>query len=179
VGDADGAHARRGHRPVRAQRRHRRTIKKVVLELGGRSANIVCEDADLDKVVQDVLFGMTVHAGQACSLLTRTLVHSSRHDELVEKIIAALRFVKVGDPAESGSSSARSVSSSRSTMTTTRYGSPTTAATVWPPRCGPRIRPASEAAAGRRGRGQRWRRVSTGSPSICRPGPSAGGVSGG
>jgi acyl-CoA reductase-like NAD-dependent aldehyde dehydrogenase len=78
------------------------TIKKVVLELGGKSANIVCEDADLDKVLQDVLFGMTVHAGQGCSLLTRTLVHSSRHDELVEKITAALQFVKVGDPAEPG-----------------------------------------------------------------------------
>ena len=76
------------------------TLKKVVLELGGKSAGIVCEDADLDKVLPEVLAGITVHAGQGCALFTRTLVHRSRHDELVEKIVTALGFVKVGDPAE-------------------------------------------------------------------------------
>ncbi|ROO87934.1 acyl-CoA reductase-like NAD-dependent aldehyde dehydrogenase [Actinocorallia herbida] len=79
-----------------------RTIKKVVLELGGKSATIVCEDADLDKVLPEVLFGITVHAGQGCALHTRTLVHRSRHDELVEKIVGALGHVKVGDPALPG-----------------------------------------------------------------------------
>lgn len=76
------------------------TLKKVVLELGGKSANIICEDADLDRAVQMVVSGITVHAGQGCSLLTRTLVHRSRHDELVEKVIAALSQVKVGNPAD-------------------------------------------------------------------------------
>jgi aldehyde dehydrogenase (NAD+) len=76
------------------------TMKKVVLELGGKSANIICEDADLDKALGDVIMGMVVHAGQGCSLLTRTLIHESRHDELVGKIKAALDYVKVGDPAD-------------------------------------------------------------------------------
>jgi acyl-CoA reductase-like NAD-dependent aldehyde dehydrogenase len=75
------------------------TFKRVVLELGGKSANIICADADLDKVVSDVIMGFTLHAGQGCSLLTRTLVHKSRHDELVAKIQAGLAHISVGDPA--------------------------------------------------------------------------------
>ena len=76
------------------------TIKKVVLELGGKSANIICEDADLSKALESVLFGMTVHAGQGCALLTRTLIHESRHDELVAMVKGALAYVTVGDPAD-------------------------------------------------------------------------------
>jgi aldehyde dehydrogenase (NAD+) len=76
------------------------TMKKVILELGGKSANIICDDADLDKAMQDVLMGILVHSGQGCSLLTRTLVHESRHDELVGKIKAALDYVKLGNPAD-------------------------------------------------------------------------------
>ncbi|WP_256789314.1 aldehyde dehydrogenase family protein [Frankia sp. AvcI1] len=76
------------------------TLKKVVLELGGKSANVICDDADLDLALADVLAGITLHAGQGCSLLTRTLVHRSRHDELVEKVSAALAQVRVGNPAD-------------------------------------------------------------------------------
>jgi len=75
------------------------TFKKVVLELGGKSANIVCADADLDKVAADVVMGFTVHAGQGCALLTRTLVHRSLHDELVGRVQAMLEHVTVGDPS--------------------------------------------------------------------------------
>jgi aldehyde dehydrogenase (NAD+) len=75
------------------------TFKRVVLELGGESANIICADADLDKVIGDVVRGFTLHAGQGCALLTRTLVHKSRHDELVAKIQAELAHLMVGDPA--------------------------------------------------------------------------------
>ena len=76
------------------------TLKKVVLELGGKSANIVCDDADLTKVAQDVIFGMTIHAGQGCALLTRTLVHESRYQELIDTVSAVLGQIKVGDPAD-------------------------------------------------------------------------------
>jgi len=76
------------------------TLKKVVLELGGKSANIVCEDADLSKVVTDVLMNFTINAGQGCSMLTRTLVHESLLDDLVAGIKGALQHVKVGDPAD-------------------------------------------------------------------------------
>ncbi|WP_329334869.1 aldehyde dehydrogenase family protein [Streptomyces sp. NBC_01352] len=76
------------------------SMKKVVLELGGKSASIVCADADLDAAARAALAGITTHAGQGCSLLTRTLVHASVHDELVERIRAGLARVKVGDPAD-------------------------------------------------------------------------------
>lgn len=76
------------------------TIKKVILELGGKSANIVCDDADLSKVLPGVIQNIVTHAGQGCALLTRTLVHRSRYDELVEMTTAALAHVTVGDPAD-------------------------------------------------------------------------------
>ncbi|ADJ48926.1 aldehyde dehydrogenase [Amycolatopsis mediterranei S699] len=75
------------------------SLKKVVLELGGKSASIVRADADLDGAVRSALAGITVHAGQGCSLLTRTIVHESVHDELVERVRAGLARVTVGDPA--------------------------------------------------------------------------------
>lgn len=78
------------------------SIKKVVLELGGKSPNIVLEDADLDTVAAQVVTHTIIQAGQGCSLLMRTLVHRSRHDELVEKVAAGLAAIKVGDPADEG-----------------------------------------------------------------------------
>lgn len=75
------------------------STKKVVLELGGKSANIVRADGDLDGAVRSALTGITTHAGQGCSLLTRTLVHESVHDELVARLSAGLAGVRVGDPA--------------------------------------------------------------------------------
>ncbi|MFG3025381.1 aldehyde dehydrogenase family protein [Streptomyces sp. NPDC048254] len=76
------------------------SLKKVVLELGGKSAGIVRADGDLDGAVRSALSGITTHAGQGCSLLTRTLVHESVHDELVDRLSAALAAVRVGDPAD-------------------------------------------------------------------------------
>jgi acyl-CoA reductase-like NAD-dependent aldehyde dehydrogenase len=76
------------------------SLKKVVLELGGKSANIILEDASLEKVIPDVIMGMTIHSGQGCSLLTRTLVHESLHDALIGGVKAGLDFLKVGNPAE-------------------------------------------------------------------------------
>ncbi|QCU79588.1 aldehyde dehydrogenase family protein (plasmid) [Citricoccus sp. SGAir0253] len=76
------------------------SIKKVVLELGGKSANIVLEDADLDAVAAQVVTHTIIQAGQGCSLLMRTLVHRSRYDELVEKVAAGLAAVTVGDPTD-------------------------------------------------------------------------------
>ncbi|HWC80505.1 MAG TPA: aldehyde dehydrogenase family protein [Pseudonocardiaceae bacterium] len=76
------------------------SMKKVVLELGGKSPSIVRADADLDGAARAALAGITVHAGQGCSLLTRTIVHESVHDELVDRIRAGLAAVRVGDPAD-------------------------------------------------------------------------------
>jgi aldehyde dehydrogenase (NAD+) len=76
------------------------TVKRVVLELGGKSANIVCDDADAQKVLPHVLQNMLTHSGQGCALLTRTLVHRSRYDELVAMTAGALSYITVGDPAD-------------------------------------------------------------------------------
>lgn len=76
------------------------TLKKVVLELGGKSANIICADADLDRAAEEVVIHFTSHTGQGCALLTRTLVHESVHDELVKRVQAALPGIIVGDPAD-------------------------------------------------------------------------------
>ncbi len=78
------------------------SLKKVVLELGGKSANIICEDADLAKVAESVVGNLVTHAGQGCSLLMRTLVHRSRYDEVVAAVTAGLANIKVGDPVEPG-----------------------------------------------------------------------------
>ncbi|WP_054815033.1 aldehyde dehydrogenase family protein [Nocardia arizonensis] len=76
------------------------TFKKVVLELGGKSANILLEDTNLDLVMESVLSGFVTHAGQGCALMTRILVHRSLHDELVARVKGALDYIKVGDPAD-------------------------------------------------------------------------------
>jgi aldehyde dehydrogenase (NAD+) len=75
------------------------TLKKVVLELGGKSANIICDDADLGRAIGSVVRDTILHAGQGCAYLTRTLVHRSRYDELVEMLTARLTAITVGDPA--------------------------------------------------------------------------------
>ncbi|OBB17700.1 aldehyde dehydrogenase [Mycolicibacterium setense] len=76
------------------------TVKRVVLELGGKSANIVFPDADLDRVALEVVGNMTFNCGQGCLLLTRTIVHESVHDEVVRRVVELLKDVKVGDPTD-------------------------------------------------------------------------------
>jgi aldehyde dehydrogenase (NAD+) len=78
------------------------TMKRVVLELGGKSASIVCADADLDRVAADVVSAMTMHCGQACTALTRTLVDRQVHDDLATRVVARLAGVEVGDPNRAG-----------------------------------------------------------------------------
>lgn len=72
-------------------------IIPLTLELGGKSANIVFTDADLDRAVAGSLNAFTFNAGQVCSAGTRLLVHRSVHDEFVEKLAAASRALTIGD----------------------------------------------------------------------------------
>eukprot|EP00954_Amorphochlora_amoebiformis_P011710 914140-Amorphochlora_amoeboformis.AAC.1 len=60
-------------------------LKRVTLELGGKSPAIVCEDADLDKAVQTTHLGLFLNQGQCCCAGSRILVHQSIYDEFVEK----------------------------------------------------------------------------------------------
>lgn len=75
-----------------------RGFKRVSLELGGKSPNIVFEDADLDAAVNGVIAGIFAASGQTCMAGSRVLVHTSRHDELVERLVARVSKARLGDP---------------------------------------------------------------------------------
>jgi acyl-CoA reductase-like NAD-dependent aldehyde dehydrogenase len=75
-------------------------VKRTVLELGGKSANIICEDADFDRAAPSAVVNFTRHSGQGCACFTRVLVHESRHDELVQQMVDAMAALKVGDPTD-------------------------------------------------------------------------------
>lgn len=77
-------------------------LKKVLLELGGKSPNIVFAGSNVDRFARAAATGFTIHAGQGCALPTRILAERSIYDEVVEKVSAALGAIKVGDPTEPG-----------------------------------------------------------------------------
>lgn len=76
------------------------TIKRVTLELGGKSPSLVLPDADLDLVTDGVLFGAFFHAGQYCESGTRCFVHRSQHDELIERLTTRVTSLRLGDPLD-------------------------------------------------------------------------------
>ncbi|GAA4865899.1 aldehyde dehydrogenase family protein [Saccharopolyspora rosea] len=77
-----------------------RTVKRVALELGGKSANVVLDDADLTKAVKLGVAGCFPNGGQSCNALSRMLVPESRYDEAVELAVAAAAKYTVGDPTD-------------------------------------------------------------------------------
>lgn len=74
------------------------TVKKVFLELGGKSALVVLDDADFAGASMFGAFAVCSHAGQGCALPSRLLVPRARHDEMVELVAAAMAKVRYGDP---------------------------------------------------------------------------------
>jgi len=78
-----------------------KSFKRVSLELGGKSPNIVFEDADLDDAVKGAVAGIFAAAGQTCMAGSRLLVHDSIHDKFVEKLVAFAGSARLGDPMSS------------------------------------------------------------------------------
>jgi acyl-CoA reductase-like NAD-dependent aldehyde dehydrogenase len=76
------------------------TIKKVSLELGGKSPNIVFPDADLEEAVNGSLFAIFTNAGQRCTARTRLFLHESIHDKFMADFLAKAGKIRVGDPLE-------------------------------------------------------------------------------
>lgn len=76
------------------------TIKKVTLELGGKSASIVCADADLDLAIDGTLFGTFFHQGQMCEAGTRLFVHQDIYDAFMERLVETARGLRVGDATD-------------------------------------------------------------------------------
>ena len=77
-----------------------RLMRPVSLELGGKSAAVVLDDADLDKVTEGLYFASLANNGQTCMACTRILAPRSRYDEVVDALAGWLSGLQVGDPLE-------------------------------------------------------------------------------
>lgn len=75
-----------------------RGLKRVGLELGGKSPNIVFDDADMDNAVKGAIAGIFAATGQTCIAGSRLLVQESVHDQFVDKLLAFAKTAKMGDP---------------------------------------------------------------------------------
>ncbi len=78
------------------------TVKRVAQELGGKSANIILEDADLQSAVAGGVMGVMNNSGQSCNAPTRMLVPAAKHDEALKIAAATAEKVTVGDPFAEG-----------------------------------------------------------------------------
>ncbi|MFJ7156286.1 aldehyde dehydrogenase family protein [Streptomyces sp. NPDC101118] len=79
-----------------------RGMKRQLMELGGKGAAVVFDDADLDAAVMGIGTTFSFYSGQICTAPTRVLAQRGIHDRLVEKLTGYLAFMKVGHPAEQG-----------------------------------------------------------------------------
>ena len=75
-------------------------LRRVNLELGGKSAAVVLDDADLDTTVEALRLGSFRNSGQICTLKTRVLVSQRRHDELVDRLVDLVTSMPLGDPSD-------------------------------------------------------------------------------
>lgn len=90
------------------------TVKRVALELGGKSANIILDDADLSRCVPPgVTVGCYLNSGQTCTALTRMLVPRHLHDEVVDLAVAAAEAITVGPALDDGTQLGPLVSSAQ------------------------------------------------------------------
>ncbi len=74
-------------------------LKRVTLECGGKSANIILDDADPDVAVDGAVYAMFYHSGQCCEAGTRLFLPASRHDELLQRLCSRVQDLSLGDPA--------------------------------------------------------------------------------
>ncbi|MET3291144.1 UNVERIFIED_CONTAM: acyl-CoA reductase-like NAD-dependent aldehyde dehydrogenase [Brevibacillus sp. OAP136] len=74
-----------------------KTIKKVSLELGGKSPNIVFADADFETAVEYAMFGIFANQGQVCSAGSRLLLEDQIHDRFVETLVERCQKIRVGN----------------------------------------------------------------------------------
>jgi aldehyde dehydrogenase (NAD+) len=77
-------------------------FKKVTLELGGKSANIIFADANLERATRAAASGIFFNAGQVCSAGSRVLVQRAAYDEVVQRLAERARSIRVGDPSAAG-----------------------------------------------------------------------------
>jgi acyl-CoA reductase-like NAD-dependent aldehyde dehydrogenase len=75
-------------------------LRRVTLELGGKSAAVILDDADLDATVESLRMGSFRNSGQVCTLKTRLVVSRRREDELLDRLTALVQSMPVGDPMD-------------------------------------------------------------------------------
>ena len=78
------------------------TVKRICQELGGKSANVILDGADLAAAVPAGVVGMMLNCGQTCTALTRMIVPRSRQQEVVDLAVGALAGLSMGDPLSDG-----------------------------------------------------------------------------
>jgi acyl-CoA reductase-like NAD-dependent aldehyde dehydrogenase len=101
------------------------TIKRVTLELGGKSANVVFADADLEQAATAAPYAVFDNAGQDCCARSRILVERSAYDRFLELLVAATERVRVGDPADDATEMGPLISAShRATVASFVEGEP-------------------------------------------------------
>jgi acyl-CoA reductase-like NAD-dependent aldehyde dehydrogenase len=76
------------------------TIKRVTLELGGKSPSVIFDDADIDAAVAGAIYGIFANAGQSCDARSRILLHERINDEFVAKFVEKAKSLRVGDPMD-------------------------------------------------------------------------------
>src|SRR5215472_5886726 len=79
-------------------------FKRVSLELGGKSANVIFDDADLDAASKAAAAGIFFNAGQVCSAGSRVLVQEKAYDEVIERLVARAKSLRMGDPLDRSTS---------------------------------------------------------------------------
>lgn len=75
-------------------------MKRLVCELGGKNATVIDEDADLDNAADEIIKGAFGFQGQKCSASSRVVAHEKIYDELLEKVVAKTKEIKIGDAKE-------------------------------------------------------------------------------
>ena len=78
------------------------TLKRITLELGGKSPNLVFEDADVDAAVDGSLYGIFYNSGQSCEARSRLYIHEDIYDEFMEKFVAKAKQIVLGNPFDKG-----------------------------------------------------------------------------
>ncbi len=75
-------------------------IKRTVLEMGGKDAMIVCDDADIDAAVEGTVQAAFGFQGQKCSACSRLILHEKIYDQFIEKLVPKVKALEIGDPTE-------------------------------------------------------------------------------
>jgi len=92
---------------------HEHNLKRVTLELGGKSANIIMDDADMDLAIQSSQFGLFFNMGQCCVAGSRLFVHENIYDEFVRRSVEAAKTAVIGDPMNPGTTQGPQVSAAQ------------------------------------------------------------------